>query len=687
MRSIFITAMRLLPLTTLVKSTGIWLVAACFALFTSVASAQQGYLAVELQPQGNGVLFTVTNTSSQPVSVLRWDTPLDSELTDDVFKVVAASKQSAQTSATYSGRLIKRGTPLPEDFITINAGENHSTQIDISRYYQIKEKDTYSVSYNGTLQVQTPSDQKRRKVYSTSATTKTIKTKSAAVLVNITPAPIIKYARISGFNSCTAEQKNILASDINASETITLAAAEALANLPVNERAASPRYLQWFGTYSDTRYSTVQGTYNRAADVMSTESVEFDCSCSENFYAYVFPIDPYKVYLCSVYWSAPQTGTDSRAGTILHELSHFPFVSGTDDTAYGSTDVAALARTNPNAAVKNADSIEYFAENTPFLEMSAGIAEPPTPVQYTELEVGTAIATTVATGARDYYLVTGADYIELNSVTGDADLEVYSDQANTNLLCQSSLMSPIDRCDITTISTVYIVVTGDEAAGYTLEIGSNTVTSDPVDSVDPIVDIAGNPIATCVDTGIIGDGWGWNGTESCTLPVTGGPVLNDDYATSTCIDTDGDGWGWNGTATCLITDDPSSTDTDKPNICIDADGDGWGWDGAHSCLINDTEIEPDSDHDNDGLFQVEEVYIGTDPNNPDTDGNGIEDGFEDFDGDGTSNFVEFINGTDPLAANSTTPTSTLTPSRCVDTDGDGWGWDGANTCITKQFPN
>ncbi len=52
------------------------------------------------------------------------------------------------------------------------------------------------------------------------------------------------------------------------------------------------------------------------------------------------------------------------------------------------------------------------------------------------------------------------------------------------------------------------------------------------------------PVVTprvCVDTGVVGDGWGWDGARSCRL-------------TSTCIDTGviGDGWGWNGTASCRL---------------------------------------------------------------------------------------------------------------------------------------
>src|SRR6267378_8529488 len=68
------------------------------------------------------------------------------------------------------------------------------------------------------------------------------------------------------------------------------------------------------------------------------------------------------------------------------------------------------------------------------------------------------------------------------------------------------------------------------------------------------------------------------------------------------------------------------------------------------------------DSDGDGLSNYREFLLGTDPSNPDSDGGGATDGWEvnygldptsraddliDTDGDGWSNYKEFIVGTDP----------------------------------------
>lgn len=69
-------------------------------------------------------------------------------------------------------------------------------------------------------------------------------------------------------------------------------------------------------------------------------------------------------------------------------------------------------------------------------------------------------------------------------------------------------------------------------------------------------------------------------------------------------------------------------------------------------------MDANLDSDNDGLTDVEEAKLGTDPHNPDTDGDGLYDGDEvniyhtdplkaDTDGDGYSDGVEVRNGYNP----------------------------------------
>jgi len=82
----------------------------------------------------------------------------------------------------------------------------------------------------------------------------------------------------------------------------------------------------------------------------------------EDCYAYVYPGDNTKVYLGNDFGPAPATGADSKAGTLVHEISHYNTVGGTKDNAYGQAACQTLAKDHPDKAKQNADSFEYFSE-------------------------------------------------------------------------------------------------------------------------------------------------------------------------------------------------------------------------------------------------------------------------------------------------------------------------------------
>lgn len=58
----------------------------------------------------------------------------------------------------------------------------------------------------------------------------------------------------------------------------------------------------------------------------------------------------------------PAVGTNSRAGTIIHEMSHFSIAGGTKDHAYGPDECKAPAKTDPLLALTNADTFEFYVE-------------------------------------------------------------------------------------------------------------------------------------------------------------------------------------------------------------------------------------------------------------------------------------------------------------------------------------
>lgn len=71
-------------------------------------------------------------------------------------------------------------------------------------------------------------------------------------------------------------------------------------------------------------------------------------------------------------------------------------------------------------------------------------------------------------------------------------------------------------------------------------------------------------------------------------------------------------------------------------LCFASEKSAWFFEGI-----------PAWDQDMDGIPDDLESSLGLDPTKQDSDGNGIMDGDEDFDGDGLSNHGEYIMGTDP----------------------------------------
>lgn len=171
-------------------------------------------------------------------------------------------------------------------------------------------------------------------------------------------APIEGFATAGlSFSQCSASQSSTVTSAFAAAKNMANGS-----NTYMAANVAGTRYTTWFGVYDATRFSTVKTHFVKIKDAFDNKAVTIDCGCTGSYYAYVYPNKPYKIYVCNAFWSAPMTGTDSKGGTLIHEMSHFDVVADTDDLAYGQTAAKNLAKTKPASAIRNADSHEYFSE-------------------------------------------------------------------------------------------------------------------------------------------------------------------------------------------------------------------------------------------------------------------------------------------------------------------------------------
>jgi peptidyl-Lys metalloendopeptidase len=344
------------------------------------------------------VLVTVTifNPTKKTVKVLRWFTPED-QTAESLFAVTRDGKPVA-----YVGPVYKRVPATGNDYISLKAGASLVRTVNLGAFYDLSQDGQYEVAFavasfnlfnekaNAfqakdvliSQKIRLEVDGREAKGTPTplppggggKATPTPPSPSTPTSLPPVTPTSTPPSGGGKGtptapppggggntFNACTASQQSLLVSARNQSKIYASDAENYLLANTLNSR-----YTTWFGVFSSTRYNTVKSNFTAISNAMDNASVGFDCTCTQtNVYAYVYPNQPYNIYLCGAFWAAPLTGTDSKAGTLIHEMSHFNVVAGTDDLAYGQTAARNLAINNPDGAVRNADSHEYFAENTP----------------------------------------------------------------------------------------------------------------------------------------------------------------------------------------------------------------------------------------------------------------------------------------------------------------------------------
>lgn len=289
------------------------------------------------------VSVTISNNGKNPAKVLKWYTAVD-EVEEAIFTVTRDG-----ASVDYVGAHYKRPAPTGQDYVSLKSGESFTRSVDLGLYYDLSASGVYELEYNadGTG-------------LSSNKIQLAVEGRAGTPIEDLA-SPLAVTGTTTFTGGCTAtQQSNLNTARSNASSY----AANALAYL--NAGTQGPRFTTWFGVYNSSRYNTVKTHFGAISNAMDTAAVTFDCKCKKTYYAYVYANQPYKIYLCKAFWTAPATGTDSKAGTLIHEMSHFTVVAGTDDWAYGQTAAKNLAISNPTNAVDNADNHEYFAENTPF---------------------------------------------------------------------------------------------------------------------------------------------------------------------------------------------------------------------------------------------------------------------------------------------------------------------------------
>jgi len=346
-------------------NTGLTIFAAALSLSASAApgglSATISMDKRTLGPQDDVVVrVTMINTTSAPISVLKWQTPFG-EIEQQLFDVTRDG-----VKVPYEGMIAKRGAPTSDDYYLLQPGKSYTATVELSSMYNMSVTGDYSVRFHskahGKSQQLLRGDDKQSDDLQSEALSVWVdgnKPRGSVPLMQLGQESAAAAAGLS-FSKCTTSQQTSITSAVSAAQSM---ANDGDAYLAAGK--TGPRYTKWFGTYNAGRYATMKQHFAAIKDAFATKPVTVDCGCKKTYYAYVYPTQPYKIYVCKAFWSAPMTGTDSKGGTLVHEMSHFNVVASTDDWVYGQSGAASLAISDPAKAIDNADSHEYFGENTP----------------------------------------------------------------------------------------------------------------------------------------------------------------------------------------------------------------------------------------------------------------------------------------------------------------------------------
>jgi len=345
------------------------LAAGAAALCASLSAHAAPGIAVSVAPEKASlgksddvvVKVTFTNTSDSPQYVLKSRTPFE-DIEAPLFEITRDGQP-----VRYLGAIAKRGAPTAADYFVLKPGASYTAKVELSALYDMATTGDYAIRYrigNGSGKAAEELKSEAASVWIDGIRPRGSNQETKSLAEMQAQAGMVTAAGGAlSFNKCTTSQQ----ADITTAVSTALSMATN-GDAYMAKGTMGTRYTKWFGAVDSGRVATVKAHFAAIKDAFATKPITVDCGCKKTYYAYVYPTQPYTIYVCKAFWSAPMSGTDSKGGTLVHEMSHFNVVAGTDDWVYGQSGAASLAVSDPAKAIDNADSHEYFGENTPALQ-------------------------------------------------------------------------------------------------------------------------------------------------------------------------------------------------------------------------------------------------------------------------------------------------------------------------------
>ena len=300
--------------------------------------------------------FEFLNTADEDYYLLKHKTPLEGLLSP----FIAVHYKGRELD--YEGMLIHRNPPTKDEYILLKAGQKVSATVQINEAFTLINDGGYTVEYIKPLMVlqdvmEMPTEVNTNKatyIYLENADQISLPSQQDEAQSEGTVT--IESCTTASFTGGNSSQRSDI---LKGHKKLCKEYADAKSNV-----SNSGFYKTWFGTYTTTRANKVKAVCQKCVTGLTSKSVTYvinPSNCKSNWNAYTYKGGT-KVYLCPAYNKyevyCDSSGDPTKEGILAHEWSHaFGYTS---DYAYGESANKKLAKSDPDKAVANADTYEYY---------------------------------------------------------------------------------------------------------------------------------------------------------------------------------------------------------------------------------------------------------------------------------------------------------------------------------------
>lgn len=335
------------------------------------------------------VRVIASNPSAEAVRFLYWNTPFD-----PLCPMGLTVEADALPPAPYRGPRARYAFDPEVSLVTVPPAGRLEREVDVSTNYRLPATTTYTLGFEGTLRgvagdalVDAPCNLSELETGSgrTELRLAAVSTDdlfppafpSAALQSDACDIPLCWNSYYEPPLTCVLGRARYAHARVEggtaAQRTVVRRAVDRLFNhiaLPGPYRLEvrdGPEYRRWFGAFTESRARLVRQAISgiRGQSVCKSFVIHILPGCiNPDTIAMFRKPDADNRYgalgLCARYFRERETGFDSQAGTLAHELSHG--YGDTVDHEYGVYCCQRLAARRPDLAVRNADSIQYYLE-------------------------------------------------------------------------------------------------------------------------------------------------------------------------------------------------------------------------------------------------------------------------------------------------------------------------------------